>query len=134
MAKAPPSYVTRHVTINGSEHMGRRPINDKAMTDTERQRRSRAKRGKAPNVTSVVTEDDVIEYAAQAGPEALEALWQREYDKAVQAIVMLDLIFKRHGRISKYAKGKYDPQDSIDTAWDAIFEDLEGRVVFRDKE
>jgi hypothetical protein len=44
-----------------------------------------------------------------------------------------DLLVKV-GHVTKYAKGKIDLQAEIDTAWEALFENLEGRVVFRDDE
>jgi hypothetical protein len=62
-------------------------------------------------------------------PEALEKLWEREYQRAIDAIIMLDLLVKA-GRVTKYAKGKIDSQKEIDTAWNALFENLDGRVVF----
>jgi hypothetical protein len=38
------------------------------------------------------------------------------------------------GHVTKYAKDKYDPQADIDTAWNALFENLNGRVVFGGEE
>jgi hypothetical protein len=113
--------------------MGRRPINEKAMTDAERQRRRRARQGKAPILTMLVDAEEVVECAKRAGPEALEQLWERERDRAIEAIGILDLLVKI-GHVTKYAKGKIDLQAEIDTAWEALFENLEGRVVFRDDE
>jgi len=113
--------------------MGRQPIGKTAMTDAERQRRSRARRGKAPVVTDDVDPAEVVECARQAGPEALEALWEREYLRAIDALVVLDGLVKI-GHVTKYAKNKIDPQEEIDAAWEALVEKLDGSVVFRDDE
>jgi hypothetical protein len=109
--------------------MGRHPIGKKAMTDAERQRRSRARRGRAPMVTLRLDEKNVVEVARQAGPEAMDALWLRNIDRAKEAITVLDLLLKAGGRGYRGSK----PQASINAAWKAI-DDLDGTVVFGDEE
>jgi hypothetical protein len=108
--------------------MGRKPLKLRAMTPAERQRRSRAQRGRSPIVKAHVTEQAVVEIARQAGPEALAALWDREVDRARKAITILSHL-SVYGRTTKYAQKDFDLKKVLDAA-DTAIEELNGSVVF----
>jgi hypothetical protein len=102
------------------------------MTSAERQRRSRAQRGRSPVVKAHVTEEDVVGVARQAGPEALAALWDREVDRARKAITILSHL-SAYGRTTKYAHKEFDLEEVLETADNAI-EELNGCIVFGSEE
>jgi hypothetical protein len=104
--------------------MGRKPLKLRAMTPAERQRRSRAQRGRSPIVKAHVTEQAVVEIARQAGPEALAALWDREVDRAREAITILSHL-SAYGRTTN----DVDLEEVLETA-DTAIEELNGSVVF----
>jgi hypothetical protein len=108
--------------------MGRKPLKLRAMTPAERQRRSRAQRGRSPVVKAHVTEEDVVEMARQAGPKALAALWDREVNRARKAITILSYL-SAYGRTTKHAHKDFDLEKVLDAADNAI-EELDGSIVF----
>jgi hypothetical protein len=112
--------------------MGRKPLKLRAMTPAERQRRSRAQRGRSPVVKAHVTEEDVVEMARHAGPEALAALWDREVDRARMAVTILSHL-SAYGRTTKYVHKDFDLEKVLDAA-DSAIEELNGSVVFGHEE
>jgi hypothetical protein len=83
-------------------------------------------------VKARVTEEDVVEVARQAGPEALAALWERELDRAQKAITILSHL-SAYGRTTKYAHKDFDLEKVLDAADNAI-EELDGSVMFGPEE